>query len=135
MKANSGVFALFDLTKKETLNEALLSLSFAKNKIDTIYKPILIANKADLTHLRSIRKREAEETSKKEGLTYIEVSCLSGEQIDKCLGIALKQVIELIEKQRGFIPSQTSIEIIPNKSEKLAADSADEQHNKKCELI
>ncbi|KAL9654188.1 hypothetical protein ABK040_000770 [Willaertia magna] len=68
-----GIFLIFDLTKRETFENIRRWLTDVSKHAHQSVKTILIGNKKDLDHIRTVSTEEAEQLAKELGVKYFEV--------------------------------------------------------------
>jgi len=79
---NSHVFLLvYDITKKETFNNAKKWISEYKNKNNNATFIVLVGNKSDLNKSRQVSKIETQEYALNNGLLFCEMSALNNDNV------------------------------------------------------
>ncbi len=77
-----GALLVFDVTKRETFEHVQMWLDDALTNCYTPLTVMLVGNKIDLANQRVVSKEEAEEYAKKKGITYMEASAKTAENVD-----------------------------------------------------
>jgi len=91
--AEAGVL-VFDVTRKETFENAKLWYEETAKEAPNITL-ILVGNKIDLTDSRQVSKEEGEALANKLGLSYIETSAKTGENIEDAFKMLALQIIKI----------------------------------------
>merc|ERR1712216_1082675 len=100
-----GALLVYDVTKKETFADVEKWLAELRDHADSKIVIMLVGNKCDLQHLRSVTTQDAEIYAAKEDLLFLETSALNSVNIDA----AFQKVLSVIHER-----SQT-LEPIQNK--------------------
>jgi Ras-related protein Rab-2A len=77
-----GALLVFDITRRETYMNIQQWLDDVVRYCNTPITFVLVGNKTDLEHMRTVSKEEAEEFVRKNGGTYIETSAKSNDEVD-----------------------------------------------------
>jgi Ras-related protein Rab-2A len=77
-----GALLVFDVTRRETFEHVQMWLDDALTNCHTPLTAMLVGNKIDLANQRTVTREEAEEFAKKKGITYIEASAKTAENVD-----------------------------------------------------
>jgi small GTP-binding protein len=98
----SSAIIVFDLTRKETLNDVLSWCGEVRKRIPYPIPIMLLGNKADLDQKRKVMSEEAEKIAKAAGVhDYIETSAKTAENVDKAfLGVLARCVVEAPKDSR-----------------------------------
>lgn len=91
--AEAGIL-VFDVTRRETYDNAKLWYDETINETPGITL-ILVGNKIDLTDSRQVSKEEGEGLANKLGLSYIETSAKTGENIEDAFKMLALQIIKI----------------------------------------
>ncbi|NHI92940.1 MAG: GTP-binding protein [Candidatus Lokiarchaeota archaeon] len=89
---SEGVLIVFDLSRRESFENLKHWINELNTKAKFIKERILIGNKNDLT--REISTEEAKEFASKFGLTYIETSAKTGDNVDKAFHDIINNLTE-----------------------------------------
>ena len=76
-----GILLLFDVTKKSSFNVCSNYLEDVKRNSDKDCVIYLIGNKIDLIDKREVKRTEAENFARKEGIKYIETSAVENKNV------------------------------------------------------
>ncbi|MBD3338690.1 MAG: GTP-binding protein, partial [Candidatus Lokiarchaeota archaeon] len=127
--AEAGLL-VFDITRRDTFEMIKKWYFEIKKDASPDIILILVGNKTDLKDSRTVSTTEAEELAKELGVSYIETSAITGENINdafKMLALHLikrfMEAIEVTEIRNGISPRPDQIngisqaQITPNKSE------------------
>jgi Ras-related protein Rab-11A len=88
-KGSKGAFIVFDLSKKETFQNADKWLNELQGNTETDIIIILIGNKADLEREREVSREEAEAKADQYKIAYFETSALQAVNIDKAFDMMI----------------------------------------------
>ena len=92
-----GGLLVYDVTKKETFDNAARWLKELKEHAEKEVCIILIGNKVDLKHLRQVQEEEGVAFAKENGLFFAETSAL--DNADNKIENAFQTVVEGIEQK------------------------------------
>ena len=76
-----GILLLFDVTKRSSFNVCSNYLEDVKRNSDKDCVIYLIGNKIDLIDKREVKRNEAENFARKEGIKYIETSAVENKNV------------------------------------------------------
>ena len=101
-KGTKGALVVYDITKKQTLDNVGDLLNNLKKAAHKNLSIILIGNKNDLEDKREIMKEEGEEKAKKYKAAFLETSALTGENLDKAFENLMTEIYkkEMNENQK-----------------------------------
>ena len=89
-----GVFAVFDLTRKDTLKK----LDYWLDNVKKYTKPgipiIILGNKSDLTISKEINKEEINFFLKKKNFIYIDTSAKTGQNVYMAFNLLLERILK-----------------------------------------
>ena len=77
-----GALVVFDVTKRESFESVSQWIDDANAHSHTPITMMLVGNKIDLENQRVVSREEAEEFARKKGITYIETSAKTAENVD-----------------------------------------------------
>lgn len=77
-----GALVVFDVTKRESFEHMQMWIDDANAHSHTPITMMLVGNKIDLENQRVVSKEEAEEFARKKGISYIEASAKTAENVD-----------------------------------------------------
>ena len=97
----AGALVLFDITRKETLEDVDEWLDIINNNADENVVKILIGTKADLEDKRQVSIKEAKEFHKKNKFfgKYVETSAKTGMNVEQAFINTAKEIINLKNKK------------------------------------
>ncbi|KAJ6252499.1 ras-like protein [Anaeramoeba flamelloides] len=86
IQAGEGFLLVYSLTSRSSFNTAKwLYVKILRQKVDEALPIVLMGNKSDLENDRIVSRKEAEEFSKKNSLSYFETSAKSGKNIQESI--------------------------------------------------
>ena len=97
-----------DLTKKESLQHAKRLLLDIREKSNTKFSTLLLANKSDMNFIRELPGKELLEFKAAYGVPFTEVSAFSGDGLKEAVSMLLDEICELIIDTRGSIPNSST---------------------------
>ena len=96
VKDADGVFVVYDITNKNSFDNMDYWLRYAKDYGKEDVSIMFIGNKCDLKkNNREVTEEEVELKAKKYGANFIEVSALSGENIQQAFEILIRKMVNL----------------------------------------
>jgi small GTP-binding protein len=100
-----GVVLVYDITDRKTFDDLGLWLTDVHQLCDPNAAITLIGNKLDLAHQRAITTGEAQTFASSHGLTYLEASARSGDNVTEAFHRAARSVYERAES--GALATKT----------------------------
>ncbi|XP_022986937.1 ras-related protein Rab11C-like [Cucurbita maxima] len=94
-----GALLVYDLTKRPTFENVQRWLRELRDHADSNIVIVMIGNKSDLSHLRSVSEDDGQSMAEKEGLSFIETSALDATNIDKAFQTILTEIYHIISKK------------------------------------
>ena len=104
-----GALVVYDISKHGTFENTLQWLTELRDHANSDIVVMLIGNKADLKHLRSVATTEAAEFARKESLSFIEASALDGTNVDDAFHQILAQIYKAASRNRWSKPGRTRL--------------------------
>ncbi|XBH96105.1 ras-related protein RABA2b isoform X2 [Triticum urartu] len=74
-------------------------LSELRNHADSNIVIMMVGNKSDLNHLRSVQEEEGQALAEKEGLSFLETSALEALNVEKAFQTILSDIHQIISKK------------------------------------
>ncbi|KAF8968186.1 hypothetical protein BGZ46_010934 [Entomortierella lignicola] len=122
-----GALLLYDITQHGTYESVSRWLSEVREHADSNIIVMLVGNKSDLRHLRSIHTEEAKNFAEENGLMFIETSALDATNVDMAFTRLLTEIYKVVTnhmpKEGGKDELKTggaSISITPTPQDKPA---------------
>ncbi|KAF9359226.1 hypothetical protein BGX26_012833 [Mortierella sp. AD094] len=122
-----GALLLYDITQHGTYESVSRWLSEVREHADSNIIVMLVGNKSDLRHLRSIHTEEAKSFAEENGLMFIETSALDATNVDMAFTRLLTEIYKVVTnhmpKEGGKDELKTggaSISITPTPQDKPA---------------
>ncbi len=126
-KGSKGAFIVYDITRKETFESVDKWVNDLTMACDKNLTTILIGNKSDLEDQRQITKEQGEEKAKSFQLAFLEMSALSGENLEKGFNMLISEVYQKCKgefKNSDYLNLGDAVEEIQLKN--------DSENDKKC---
>ncbi|KAF9584421.1 hypothetical protein BGW38_006510 [Lunasporangiospora selenospora] len=124
-----GALLLYDITQHGTYESVSRWLSEVREHADSNIIVMLVGNKSDLRHLRSIHTEEAKSFAVENGLMFIETSALDATNVDIAFTNLLSEIYKVVTnhmpKESGKDELKTgsaSISITPTPQDKPAGN-------------
>lgn len=95
-----GALLVYDITKSVTFENVERWLKELRDHADSNIVIMLVGNKSDLRHLRSVSTDEAQQFCEKEGLSFIETSALESTNVEKAFQQILTEIYHIVSKTR-----------------------------------
>jgi len=90
---------VFDITKHETFKNCERWLSELRDHADQNIVIMLVGNKTDLRHLRTVSTEEATEFAEKHNLAFIETSALDSTGVDTAFQQLLTEIYKIVSRK------------------------------------
>lgn len=94
-----GALLVYDVTKGATFDNVKRWLKELRDHADSNIVIMLIGNKMDLKHLRSVAQEDAASFAEREGLSFIETSALDATNVDRAFQTVLGEIYRIISKK------------------------------------
>lgn len=94
-----GALLVYDITKQATFDNAERWLKELRDHADANIVIMLVGNKSDLRHLRSVPTEEAQAFCEKEGLSFIETSALESTNVEKAFQQILTEIYHIVSRK------------------------------------
>jgi Ras-related protein Rab-11A len=94
-----GALLVYDITKQVTFENVERWLKELRDHADSNIVIMLVGNKSDLRHLRSVQTEDAKAFSEKEGLSFIETSALEATNVEESFQIILTEIYHILSKK------------------------------------
>lgn len=94
-----GALLVYDITKSVTFENVERWLKELRDHADSNIVIMLVGNKSDLRHLRSVSTEDAQAFCEKEGLSFIETSALESTNVEKAFQQILTEIYHIVSKK------------------------------------
>lgn len=94
-----GALLVYDITKQGTFENVDRWLKELRDHADSNIVIMLVGNKSDLRHLRSVSTEESQAFCEKEGLSFIETSALESTNVEKAFQQILTDIYHIVSKK------------------------------------
>jgi Ras-related protein Rab-11A len=94
-----GALLVYDITKSVTFENVERWLKELRDHADSNIVIMLVGNKSDLRHLRSVSTEDAAAYCEKEGLSFIETSALESTNVEKAFHQILTEIYKIVSKK------------------------------------
>eukprot|EP00775_Hariotina_reticulata_P012988 gene12988-13117_t len=94
-----GALLVYDITKSVTFENVERWLKELRDHADSNIVIMLVGNKSDLRHLRSVSTEDAAAYCEKEGLSFIETSALESTNVEKAFQQILTEIYKIVSKK------------------------------------
>ena len=91
-----GALLVYDITKQATFDNVGRWLKELRDHADSNIVIMLVGNKSDLRHLRSVQTEDAQAFCEKEGLSFIETSALESTNVELAFQNILTQIYKIV---------------------------------------
>lgn len=95
-----GALLVYDITKTVTFENVERWLKELREHADPNTAIMLVGNKSDLRHLRSVQPEEAEAFCQREGLSLIETSALEATNVEKAFQQILTDIYKIVSRKQ-----------------------------------
>lgn len=94
-----GALLVYDITKTVTFENVERWLKELRDHADSNIVIMLVGNKCDLRHLRSVQTEDAKAFCEKEGLSFIETSALEATNVEQAFQRILTEIYHIVSKK------------------------------------
>jgi Ras-related protein Rab-11A/Rab family protein len=94
-----GALLVFDITKRQTFDNVQRWLRELRDHADANIVVMMVGNKSDLNHLRSVPEEDSKEFSEKEGLSFLETSAMEAINVEKAFHTVLSEIHQIVSKK------------------------------------
>jgi len=94
-----GALLVYDITKKQTFENIQRWLRELRDHADSNIVIMMVGNKSDLNHLRSVAEEDGQALAEKEGLSFLETSALEALNVEKAFQTVLSDIHQIISKK------------------------------------
>ncbi|KAJ4907906.1 Ras-related protein RABA2c [Raphanus sativus] len=88
-RAAVGAFLVYDITKRQTFDNALRWLRELRDHADSNIVIMMAGNKSYLNHLNSVAEVDGQNLAEAEGLSFLETSALEAKNVEKAFQTVL----------------------------------------------
>ncbi|PRW59514.1 Rab family GTPase [Chlorella sorokiniana] len=94
-----GALLVYDITKQTTFENVERWLKELRDHADSNIVVMLVGNKSDLRHLRSVQTEDAKAFCEREGLSFIETSALEATNVEQAFQRILTEIYHIVSKK------------------------------------
>ncbi|XP_062226085.1 ras-related protein Rab2BV-like [Phragmites australis] len=94
-----GALLVYDITKKPTFDNVQRWLRELRDHADVNIVVMMVGNKSDLNHLRSVPEEDGQAFSEKEGLSFLETSALEAVNVETAFHTILSEIRQTVSKK------------------------------------
>eukprot|EP01024_Parvocaulis_polyphysoides_P010276 TRINITY_DN1343_c0_g1_i1.p1 TRINITY_DN1343_c0_g1~~TRINITY_DN1343_c0_g1_i1.p1 ORF type:complete len:218 (-),score=21.59 TRINITY_DN1343_c0_g1_i1:378-1031(-) len=94
-----GALLVYDITKLGTFENTERWLKELREHADANIVIMLVGNKCDLRHLRSVQTEDAQGFCEREGLSFIETSALESTNVEKAFTQILTEIYHIVSQK------------------------------------
>ncbi|WIA12027.1 hypothetical protein OEZ86_003009 [Tetradesmus obliquus] len=124
-----GALLVYDITKSVTFENVERWLKELRDHADSNIVIMLVGNKSDLRHLRSVNTEDAQGYCEKEGLSFIETSALESTNVEKAFHQILTEIYHIVSKK--VIDADDKGAKLPNQGTSIVVDNPQDEGGKK----
>ncbi|KAF8071169.1 YPTC6 [Scenedesmus sp. PABB004] len=124
-----GALLVYDITKSVTFENVERWLKELRDHADSNIVIMLVGNKSDLRHLRSVQTDDAQGYCEREGLSFIETSALESTNVEKAFHQILTEIYHIVSKK--VIDADDKGTKLPNQGTSIVVDNPQEDGGRK----
>eukprot|EP00249_Psilotum_nudum_P013502 c24367_g1_i1 orf=433-1107(+) len=94
-----GAMLVYDITKRQTFDHMPRWLEELKNHADNNVVIMLVGNKSDLGHQRTVPTEDAKDFAEKESLFFLETSALQATNVESAFSTVLTEIYRIVTKK------------------------------------
>jgi len=123
----AGALLVYDITRRETFNHLTHWLEDAKTHANNNMTIILVGNKSDLEHRRTVLYDEGAQFAKEHGLIFLETSAKTAANVEEAFINTAKKIYEKIQRGVFDVTNETfGIKIGPMQSPNVVMGGKDQ---------
>ncbi|KAB7504954.1 Ras-related protein Rab-11B [Armadillidium nasatum] len=136
-----GALLVYDIAKYLTYQNVERWLREIRDHAEQNFVIMLVGNKSDLRHLRSVPMEEAKAFAEKNGLSFIETSALDSTNVEtafhniltdvRCLnpkvGISISQMLDVLTQKSGHPCPRRNINVMRKERKEIASPYSNEK--------
>lgn len=103
-----GALLVFDISKHDTFENCERWLSELRDHADSNIVVMLVGNKTDLRHLRTVPTEEATEFAERHNLAFIETSALDSTGVDTAFQQLLTEIHKIVSKKTQLVQEEAA---------------------------
>lgn len=113
-----GCLLIFDITKRQSFENLTRWLRELRDHADSNIVIMVVGNKSDLRHLRSVTEDQGRQLAEDEGLVFLETSALEATNIHKAFNTIIYDIYQIVSKKAlaakeasGAVPQGAMIDV------------------------
>lgn len=106
-----GALLVYDITKTASFENVSRWLKELRDHAESSIAVMLVGNKSDLRHLRSVKTEDAQAFCEREGLSFIETSALEATNVEKAFQQTLTDIYHIVNKNKKLSDGGPGAEI------------------------
>jgi GTPase SAR1 family protein len=110
-----GALLVYDISKRQTFENVDKWLKELRDHALENIVIMLVGNKCDLAHLRSVPTQEAKEYSEKNGISFMETSALDSTNVENAFQTILTEIYQICSNVNNNVNNKTKDEDDKNK--------------------
>lgn len=120
-----GALLVYDITKQVTYENVERWLKELRDHADANIVIMLVGNKSDLRHLRSVQTEDAQSFCEKEGLSFIEASALEATNVEAAFQRILTEIYQIVSRKPLPGSEEQPSRAAPGAGTKIQVDKPD----------
>ncbi|CAH8641669.1 unnamed protein product [Schistosoma rodhaini] len=118
-----GALLVYDITKRETFNNLEHWLLELRNNVELDMVVMLVGNKCDLRHLRTVQTEDAKLWAERHGLFFMETSALESTGVENAFYYILKTIFEAVRSHPPV--SNVDMKMSPYNNQPIVSPNTD----------
>eukprot|EP00731_Ephydatia_muelleri_P008604 Em0004g942a len=127
-----GVIIMYDITSKRSFDSLAVWLQQVKDFADPKIVTILIGNKCDLSHLRTVPKEEAQKFADMNKIYFIETSALNTTNVEEAFLTILTQIYQSKKDAEQPVPTDSESTVKLDKPQPTPAENEQKNRSACC---
>lgn len=128
----AGAIITYDITSRRSFDNLGVWLQQVKDFTDSKIVTILVGNKCDLSHLRTVPKEEAQKFADKNKIYFIETSALDTTNVEEAFLNLLTQIYQSKNNSEPTVPASSEVTIKLDKPQPTQAESEQKKTSACC---
>ncbi|KAL6624752.1 hypothetical protein ACP70R_032073 [Stipagrostis hirtigluma subsp. patula] len=128
-----GALLVYDITKRQSFDNVHRWLRELRDHADSSIVIMMVGNKSDLTHLRSVSEDEGKALAEKEGLFFLETSAMEAINVEEAFQTIITEVYGIVNRKAlAAKEAATAAAPLPSQGKTISIDSTPGNSNRAC---
>ncbi|KQK06841.1 ras-related protein RGP2 [Brachypodium distachyon] len=128
-----GALLVYDITKRQSFENVNRWLRELRDHADSSIVIMMVGNKSDLTHLRSVSEDQGKALAEKEGLFFLETSAMEAVNVEEAFQTIIAEVYGIVNKKAlAAKEAAAAAAPLPSQGKAISIDSTAGNSKRAC---